>query len=228
MAKQGHLTRVFHGHLSLMRMDCLSSQVVKAFLFQISNTSFAPLLRSPIVSQFLNLPWPAVKSMYTGHASNNNKASVPWNLIANDPDKFIDPVYLPIGVRLLEISKMKSEALHSCYSYWYKRQDRGEQAFLFKHVHFSDLRTPRNKRKRDVEGDNEEDEEIIKPLGPQSPTPQRDHRYVATLLVLSRALTITRMIENPLHKSAPLSRSSSFPHNMKGASGKSKGQPIEL
>jgi hypothetical protein len=68
-------------------------------------------------------------------------------LIANDPEKFFDAVYLPSGVRLVEISKMKSDALQACYSHWYKSQEQGDEVFAFKHIDPSDLRTSGKKRK---------------------------------------------------------------------------------
>ena len=43
-----------------------------------------------------------------------------------DPDKFFDATYLPGRVELLEISKMKSEALQSCYAFWYTVNARKE------------------------------------------------------------------------------------------------------
>lgn len=125
-------------------------------------------------------PW------HSGHAANNPKASVPWKLIAEDPDKFFDPMYLPGKVELLEISKMKSGPLQSCYAFWYKRQEEGQEAFVFKHVHSADLRNPAQKRKRGAAAnDDDEDDDDDAPVGyldkkhlPFSPSPPRNTRYV--------------------------------------------------
>jgi hypothetical protein len=94
-----------------------------------------------------------------GHAANNAHAAVPWKLIAEDPNKFFDAMYIPNHVQLHEISKMRAEALQACYSFWYKRQEQGEQAFLFKHVHGSDFRDPKPKRKRPAPHGDEDDED---------------------------------------------------------------------
>lgn len=118
---------------------------------------------------------------------------MPWKLIAEDPDKFFDPTYLPGRVQLLEISKMKSEALQSCYTFWYKRQERGEEAFVFKHVHSADFRDPAQKRKRgaaDDDDDDEDEDDDDEPAGyvdkkhlPFSPSPPPNTRYVDIALI---------------------------------------------
>jgi len=104
-----------------------------------------------------------------GHASNNKRSSVPWTHIRDDPDKFFDAKYLPDGMVLGEISKMKSEALQSCIRHWYKRQEAGECPFEFKYVLPSDDRPHHN---RAADGDDS-DEEIELPNLPtsQSPSP---------------------------------------------------------
>jgi hypothetical protein len=99
------------------------------------------------VSQLVVESHSVITLQHTGHASNNKKASVPWTEIAKNPDKFFDDDYLPFDVTLVEISKMKSEALQSCYSFWHARQKAGDDAFLFKHVHPSDFRITSKKRK---------------------------------------------------------------------------------
>jgi hypothetical protein len=114
---------------------------------------------------------------------------VPWKLIAEDPDKFFDPTYLPGRVELLEISKMKSEALKSCYAFWYKRQERGQEVFVFKHVHSADFRDPAQKRKRGAAANDDDDDEdddddddgvgyVDKKHLPFSPSPPPNTRYV--------------------------------------------------
>jgi hypothetical protein len=110
---------------------------------------------------------------------------VPWKLIAEDPDKFFDPMYLPGQVELLEISKMKAEALQSCYTFWYKRQERGQEVFVFKHVHSADFRDPAQKRKRGAAASDDDDDDDDDPVGyvdkkhlPFSPSPPRNTRFV--------------------------------------------------
>lgn len=94
-----------------------------------------------------------------GKAANNPKASVPWKLIAEDPDKFFDDDYLPDGVRLIEISKMRGDDLQACYRHWSSSQNKGEDAFLFKHVHQTDLRTDHANKKKRHAADHDDDED---------------------------------------------------------------------
>jgi hypothetical protein len=118
---------------------------------------------------------------------------VPWKLIAEDPDKFFDPIYLPGKVELLEISKMKSGALQLCYAFWYKRQEEGQKAFVFKHVHSADLCNPAQKQKHHVADDDDDDDDKNNdddsPVGyvdkkhlPFSPSPSSKTGYVDTAL----------------------------------------------
>jgi hypothetical protein len=116
---------------------------------------------------------------------------VPWKLIAEDPNKFFDPVFLPGQVELLEISKMKSEALQSCYAFWSERQEAGQDVFVFKHVHFADFRDPALKRKRGAAADDDDDDDddddgpagyVDKKHLPFSPSPPRKTRYVDTVV----------------------------------------------
>jgi hypothetical protein len=94
-----------------------------------------------------------------GHAANNPHAAVPWKLIAEDPNKFFDPMYMPNDIQIHEISKMRAEALQACYSFWWKRQEEGERAFVFKHVQGSDFREPKLKRKHPAPHDEQDEEE---------------------------------------------------------------------
>ena len=117
---------------------------------------------------------PLMKTVYSGHAAKNNKVSVPWTIVCNDPDKFFDDIYLPAGVELKEISKMKSEALQACYAHWYTRQENGECAFLFKSVDPADIRVPRRKRKqKGAKGSDSDDEDEVSEMDPSTdPEPQ--------------------------------------------------------
>jgi hypothetical protein len=85
-------------------------------------------------------------NVHLGHAADNNKVSVPWLLVTNDPDKFFD-----------DISKMKSEALQACYLHWYTRQMNGERAFRFKHVDPADKRVHQKIRKQTALSDDEDE-----------------------------------------------------------------------
>jgi hypothetical protein len=92
-------------------------------------------------------------------AANNSKASVPWKLLAEDPDKFFDKHYLPDGVQLMDISKMKADALQSCYRKWLQCQENGDDAFVFKHVHEAALRSDGGRKKRKATNHDEEGED---------------------------------------------------------------------
>ena len=119
---------------------------------------------------------PMLNTAYSGHAARNNKVSVPWTVVCNAPDKFLDQIYLPAGVELKEISKMKSEALQACYAHWYTRQENGERAFLFKSVDPADLRVSGRKRKQKVNkgGDADDEDDVHEPE--PSPEPDRQNK----------------------------------------------------
>jgi hypothetical protein len=105
---------------------------------------------------------PLINMVYPGHAAGNNKVSVPWTVVCNEADKFFDVMYLPAGVELKEISKMKSDALQACYAHWFTRQENGERAFLFKSVDPGDIRVPQRKRKQKAaKGSDSDDEEEV-------------------------------------------------------------------
>jgi hypothetical protein len=118
-----------------------------------------------------SLTFPCILTLFciVGHASNNKRSSVPWTHIRDDPDKFFDAKYLPDGMVLVEISKMKSEALQSCIRHWYKRQEAGQRPFEFKYVLASDDRPHHNSA---PDGDDS-DEEIDLPnlFASSSPSP---------------------------------------------------------
>jgi hypothetical protein len=90
-----------------------------------------------------------------GHAANNPKAAVPWSALLNSPNKFLDKCYLPDGVLLTEISKMKGGALNACINHWSGRIGKGEIAFRFKAVEDSHLREVDVKKKRRAPRDKE-------------------------------------------------------------------------
>jgi hypothetical protein len=111
---------------------------------------------SPIYFQDTSL----LSTVNLGHAAHNKHVAVPWTKVCKDADKFFDKEYLPAGVELQEISKMRGETLQSCYAHWYKRQEQGERAFIFRSVHAGDKRVPQDKKKRKArpaEGSDDED-----------------------------------------------------------------------
>jgi hypothetical protein len=114
----------------------------------------------------------------SGKAANNPKASVPWKLIAEDPDKFFDNEYLPDGVQLIEISKMKADTLQACYRHWCKSQDIGEDAFVFKHVHEPDVRADVGKKKCRAADDDDDEEDNGHASG--SAPPKKKHASSST------------------------------------------------
>jgi hypothetical protein len=121
-----------------------------------------------------------------GYAAHNKKAAVPWTLLHDDPDKFFEPECLPAGVKLVEISKMKSESLQSCIQHWYKRQDAGENPFHFKHVNPADFRAVQ----KNSAYTDDNDEEIELPDFPSSPSPTPGNNRCVFFLNL-RALSLT-------------------------------------
>jgi hypothetical protein len=64
------------------------------------------------------------------------------------PNKFLEPCYLPEGVLLTEISKMKGGPLNACIRHWSGRVHKGEIAFRFKAVEDSHLREVNATKKR--------------------------------------------------------------------------------
>jgi hypothetical protein len=115
---------------------------------------------------------PLMNPVYSGHAADNNKVSVPWTVVCNEADKFFDAIYLPAGVELKEISKMKSDTLQACYAHWYMRQENGERAFLFKYVDPADIQVPRKKRKQKAAKCNDSDDEAVVSQSESSTDPQ--------------------------------------------------------
>jgi hypothetical protein len=188
ISRQELQTRVFHGRWTAMVVDCQSCHPVKVVVSRTSSTLSVPSSPSLIVSLFCKASHFVITTSNSGKAANNTTASVPWTLIAAHPDKFFEPKYLPNGVKLVEISKMKSDALQSCYSHWYQRQQRGVEAFLFKHVQDSDVRIPASKRKRgpaaaaddddDDDDDNDGGQYVNVGHLPFSPPPDETTRYV--------------------------------------------------
>lgn len=173
---------------------------------------------------------------------------MPWTLISNTPDKFFDPDYLPSGVQLVEISKMKSEALQSCYSFWHARQKAGDDAFLFKHVHSSDFRLPSNKKTSTHDPQEEgSGQHITRNQSIPDPQEECSSQHVTSLnlppsapsdaaplydliiLVLIMSLMIIRII-NRMQDMSPRPSHPPSPHldDVTQAAGKSKAKPIEM
>lgn len=72
-------------------------------------------------------------------------------------DMFLEPQYLPSSLKLLEISKMKTEELHACLRHWSERTENGKVAFRFKTVKEGDLRGSSSKKRRPAPPSDEED-----------------------------------------------------------------------
>jgi len=87
---------------------------------------------------------------------------VPWSSISLNQDLFLEHRFLPSSVKLIEISKMKTEELHACVRHWYDRTANGKVAFRFKTVRDADLRVSSSKKRRpappsdDEHGDEDE------------------------------------------------------------------------
>jgi hypothetical protein len=73
---------------------------------------------------------------------------VPWTAVLQAPAKFLEPCYLPAGVKLTEISKMKAESLNACIHHWSERVTNGDIAFRFKHVDPSHQLAVKSNKKR--------------------------------------------------------------------------------
>jgi hypothetical protein len=87
---------------------------------------------------------------------------VPWTALFQTPDKFLESCYLPAGVQLTEISKMKAQTLNACLLHWSERVENGEIAFRFKAVEDSHLRVPKSKKKRPAPVSEDEAEQSSK------------------------------------------------------------------
>jgi hypothetical protein len=83
---------------------------------------------------------------------------VPWKALAETPDKFLESHYLPAGVQLTDISKMKGKDINECLLHWSKRVEQGDIAFRFKAVEESHLRVPKSKKKRPAPKSEDEGE----------------------------------------------------------------------
>jgi hypothetical protein len=229
---------VFHGNSNQMMMDCPSFLRVKILVFKISKESSSHSSHFTIVGRLLVGSQLVLTLQYTGHASNNNKAAVPWTLIVNDPDRFFDALYLPSGVNLVEISKMKSDALQACHSHWYKRQQKGYQAFIFKHLHPSDLCISGKKRKHDSDHqeecttpDHQEEGSGHHTTIPQLSLPATPEHHIKNA---PNTATTSRMSHSPSQPPKDVkgdSRAPSLLHSPSpppDASGKAKAKPIEM
>lgn len=87
---------------------------------------------------------------------------MPWKSLVETPDKFLELCYLPAGVQLTDISKMKAKSLNACLLHWSERVQNGDIAFRFKAVEESHLRVPKSKKKRPSPASEEEAEQSSK------------------------------------------------------------------
>jgi hypothetical protein len=135
-----------------------------------------------------------------------------------------------MGINLVEISKMKSEALQSCYSFWHARQKAGDDAFLFKHVDPSDFRIQSKKRKSTPDREEGGSGQHAVPSDLRtSPSPDPHSVYAIIISVFFMCLRIIRPINSTLQTS-PKPAPSPHPHlaDVPQVSGKSKGEPVEM
>jgi hypothetical protein len=77
--------------------------------------------------------------------------------LQKSPNKFLEPGYLPDGVLLTEISKMKAGSLNACVLHWATRVEEGQIAFRFKAVEDCHMRGVAAKKKRAPSSDDEHD-----------------------------------------------------------------------
>lgn len=87
-------------------------------------------------------------SLFQGHQANKHHVAVPWGAIAHDPEFFINSDDLPENVKIVELSKMRSEHLLSCYHKWLKLQNSNQHSFRFKAVAPHHVRMPAGKGKK--------------------------------------------------------------------------------
>jgi hypothetical protein len=95
-------------------------------------------------------------SHVVGHAAHNPKAIVPWTALLETPEKFLEPCYLPAGVKLTEISKMKAKTLQACLNHWLECVENGDIAFRFRAVDESHQRAAKSTKKRPAPATDDE------------------------------------------------------------------------
>lgn len=62
---------------------------------------------------------------------------VPWKKITEEPDKFDDLGFMPVGIAICDPSKMVKNEIEACFRLWKKKEARGKQPFQFKQVYSS-------------------------------------------------------------------------------------------
>jgi hypothetical protein len=86
--------------------------------------------------------------------TNNDGVAVPWGALSKNPDKYIDPAYLPSDVKIREPSKMTSNEVGPLYRFWLRREKRGMDVLRFKWVEPSHVRIPFGRKCRDLNWDD--------------------------------------------------------------------------
>lgn len=112
----------------------------------------------------------------SGHTANNPHAVVPWAALSKSPDSFIEPKYLPDGVELQEISKMKGGPLNRCIQHWLERAETGDIPLRFKAVHDSHRRDGKGKKKRKQPARDDGDEDDSNDSHQQDPKGKKKRR----------------------------------------------------
>ena len=91
---------------------------------------------------------PSLTSIFQniGNTTKNQKVAVPWQLIADNPQKFISNEYLLDGVHIREPSKMHYVDVRRLCDFLNSRQTLGQKIFRFQHVlpHHLRLRSSRH------------------------------------------------------------------------------------
>ena len=83
--------------------------------------------------------------------TNNSKCAVPWGNIFSHQNDYIDPVYLPLGVKIREPSKMAVGDVLALYNHWRRRQNKGEPVLRFKKVDRVHVRVPFGKKTKTLD-----------------------------------------------------------------------------
>ena len=60
------------------------------------------------------------------------KGRIPWARLQECPDEFIDPIYLPEGVRLTQFHHIRLDDANAILQYWTTRHAAGVTPFRFK------------------------------------------------------------------------------------------------
>ncbi|KAG2097951.1 uncharacterized protein F5147DRAFT_777815 [Suillus discolor] len=94
--------------------------------------------------------------------SQKPKASVPWSAVREAQDDFIEPKFLPAGVKIKDLSKLQLHEADRLLEFWHQRQkDTVPSTFEFKgwQDHNKEMREPVKRTSGQVEQDLSTEEE---------------------------------------------------------------------